>query len=121
MFDLSWAEILVIVVVALVAIGPNEIPNVMMHLGRMARKVQHVRFALTSQFDDVMRAVDLEEVRKHNEKTLNDLYDTDEADADDDETIIPPSFDGNVLREDGPDKGSADKDSRDDNGRDDLK
>lgn len=89
MFDLSWAETLIIVLVALVAIGPNEIPNVMMNLGRMARKLQHIRFALSSQFDDVMQAVDLEEVRKHNEKTLSDLYDTDEAAADNDESILP--------------------------------
>lgn len=64
MLDFSWAELFVIVVVALVVIGPKDIPHIMHSLGRFVRRLQYVRFALSQQFDDFMKEHDLEELRK---------------------------------------------------------
>lgn len=89
MFDISWAELFIVALVAILVIGPSDIPKVMMSLGRMVRKMQHIRFALTHHFDDVMRAVDVEEMRKYNEHTSHTAPVTDEADADDDADIVP--------------------------------
>ena len=59
MLDFSWAELFVIVIVALVVIGPKDIPHIMHSLGRFVRRLQYVRFAMTQQFDDFMREHDL--------------------------------------------------------------
>ncbi len=90
MLDLSWAEIFVIVVVALVVIGPKDIPQIMHTLGRFVRRLQYVRFAMSQQFDDFMRDHDLEEIRKGTK--ADGLFD--EAAADEDEmTALPPVAD----------------------------
>lgn len=64
MLDFSWSEFLVIAVVAIIAIGPRQIPEVLYHFGRIVRRLQYVRFALTKQFEDFMEKSDLEEMRK---------------------------------------------------------
>lgn len=40
MLDVAWPELLVIGAVALVAIGPKDLPRVMLSLGRMAAKAR---------------------------------------------------------------------------------
>lgn len=63
MFDLGWPELLVIVAVAVLVIGPDEIPGIMRALGRIVRRIQYVKFALSQQFDDFMQEHELEEMR----------------------------------------------------------
>lgn len=87
MLDFSWAELFVVVVVALIVIGPKDIPHVMHALGRFVRRLQYVRFAMSQQFDDFMKEHDLEEIRKAAKPDT--LFD--EAAADEDEmTPLPP-------------------------------
>jgi len=62
--DFGWAELLVIVAVAVFVIGPKDIPNIMYGLGRVIRRLQYVRFAVSQQFDDLMKVGDIEELRK---------------------------------------------------------
>ncbi len=64
MLDFSWAELLVIVAVAVLVIGPEEIPQVMRSLGRIVRRLQYVKFAFSQQFEDFMREHDLDELRQ---------------------------------------------------------
>ena len=64
MFDVGWAEILVIVAVAVMVIGPQDIPKVMYGIGRFMRRLQYVRFAVSQQFDDILKAGDIEELRR---------------------------------------------------------
>ncbi len=87
MLDFSWAELFVIIVVALVVIGPKDIPQIMHALGRFVRRLQYVRFAMSQQFDDFMKDHDLEEIRKG----VKPEAFFDEAAADEDEmTPLPP-------------------------------
>lgn len=64
MFDLAWSEILVIVLVAALVIGPKDIPKIMYHIGRLFRRLQYVRFAMSQQFDEILKAGDIEELRR---------------------------------------------------------
>jgi sec-independent protein translocase protein TatB len=64
MFDVGWSEILVIVVIAVLVIGPKDIPNILYQVGRFFRRFQYMRFAMSQQFDDILRAGDIEELRK---------------------------------------------------------
>lgn len=64
MFDVGWSEILVIVLVAVLVIGPKDIPKIMYQVGRFFRRLQYVRFAMSQQFDEILKAGDIEELRK---------------------------------------------------------
>lgn len=88
MFDVGWAEILVIVAVAVLVIGPKDIPKVMYGIGRLARRLQYVRFAISQQFDDILKAGDIEELRK-GVNFENRQPPTDES-ASDAEALPPP-------------------------------
>lgn len=61
---MSWAELLVIVIVALFVFGPQDIPKIMYTLGRVVRRLQYVRFALSKQFEDFLVENDLEDLRR---------------------------------------------------------
>jgi len=62
--DFGWAELLIIIAVAIFVIGPKDIPNIMLGLGRVMRRIQYVRFAMTRQFDELMQSADVDELRK---------------------------------------------------------
>ena len=64
MLDFGWAELLIIAAVAVFVVGPKDIPKIMYGLGRLLRRVQYIRFAVSQQFDDIMQAGDVEELRK---------------------------------------------------------
>jgi len=64
MLDFGWAELLIIVAVAVFVIGPKDIPNLMYGFGRVMRRLQYVRYAVTKQFDDIMNVGDLQELQK---------------------------------------------------------
>ncbi len=64
MFGIGWSELLVIMVIAVMVIGPKDIPKAMYQIGRFARRLQYVKFAMSQQFDDILRAGDIEELRK---------------------------------------------------------
>ncbi len=64
MFDVSWSEFLLVIVVAVVAIGPKQIPDVLYGLGRFVRRLQYMRFAMSKQFEDFMEQNDLNTIRQ---------------------------------------------------------
>ncbi len=79
MLDLSWAELLVVMAVAVLVIGPKEIPGLMHGLGRIVRRLQYVRYAFTQQFEEFLRESDLDDIRK----SVNfEAKDFDETEAD---------------------------------------
>jgi sec-independent protein translocase protein TatB len=79
MFNIGWAECLVILAVAVFVIGPKDLPKLMYQVGRLARRVQYIKYAFSKQFDDIMNEVDLDDLR-HNRGTVPD---TDESAFDD--------------------------------------
>ncbi len=64
MFDIGAGELLVIGVVALVVIGPKELPGVLRQAGKFTSKMRQMAGEFRSQFDEAMREADLEETRK---------------------------------------------------------
>jgi sec-independent protein translocase protein TatB len=64
MFDIGWSELLVIVVIAVLVIGPKDVPKIMHGFGRIVRRIQYARFAMTQQFDEILRAGDIDELRR---------------------------------------------------------
>jgi sec-independent protein translocase protein TatB len=64
MFDLSWSELLLIGVVALIFIGPKELPGVLRTLGQWMTKIRRMAGDFQNQFHDAMREAELADLKK---------------------------------------------------------
>jgi|DewCreStandDraft_4_1066084.scaffolds.fasta_scaffold07732_4 sec-independent protein translocase protein TatB len=64
MFDISWGELLIIGMVALVVIGPKELPGVLRTVGQWMAKVRRMAAEFQDQFREAMREAELEELKK---------------------------------------------------------
>lgn len=69
MFDIAWSEILLIAVVALVVIGPKDLPKAIFTLGKWVRKARVVAREFQGHIDDMMREAELDELRREALKT----------------------------------------------------
>ena len=70
MFDIGASELLVLGVVALIAIGPRELPGVLRSVGQMVGKLKRMAGEFRTQFDDAIREADLHEVQKSFSETV---------------------------------------------------
>jgi sec-independent protein translocase protein TatB len=73
MFDISWSEFLLIGVVALIVIGPKELPAVMRTLGHWMRKVRSMASEFQSQFQEAMREAEMADLKKEVDDLKNDV------------------------------------------------
>lgn len=64
MFDIGWSELMLIGVVALIVIGPKELPGVLRTVGRTIAKLRRMAGEFQGQFQDALREAELSEVRK---------------------------------------------------------
>lgn len=64
MLDIGWSELLVIAVVAIVVVGPKDLPRLMRGFGQYAGKLRRAASDFQHQFDEAMREAELNEVRK---------------------------------------------------------
>ena len=64
MFDIGWSEMAVIALIALVVIGPKELPNAMRTVAKWARKARSLAREFQSGVDDMIREADLDDARK---------------------------------------------------------
>ena len=66
MFDIGWSELVVIGVVALIAIGPKELPGVLRMVGQWVGKARRMAAEFQGQFNEAMREyADPESVKLH--------------------------------------------------------
>ncbi len=64
MFDLGAAELLVIVIVAVIVIGPKDMPVALRMAGRWIGKVRQVSSQFRTGFDSMIREAELEDMEK---------------------------------------------------------
>jgi sec-independent protein translocase protein TatB len=64
MLDIGWTELMLIAVVAIVVIGPRELPDALRTLGRMLNKVRRMAGEFQGQFNQALREANLEDVKK---------------------------------------------------------
>jgi len=65
MFGLNWGEFLVIGIVALIAIGPKELPTVLRTLGQWMGKVRRMANEFQNQFNEALREAEFADLKKH--------------------------------------------------------
>ena len=73
MFDISWSEFLVIGVVALIVIGPKELPGVLRTLGQYTRKVRRMASEFQGQFQEAMREAEMADLKKEVDAMASDI------------------------------------------------
>jgi sec-independent protein translocase protein TatB len=64
MFDIGWSELLVIGIVALIVIGPKELPGVLRTLSQMMGKVRRMASEFQGQFQEAMREAEMADLKK---------------------------------------------------------
>ena len=64
MFDIGWSELVVIAVVALIAIGPKELPGVLRMVGQWMGKARKLAAEFQGQFQEAMREAEMADLKK---------------------------------------------------------
>jgi sec-independent protein translocase protein TatB len=64
MFDISWSEFAIIAVVALIAIGPKELPGVLRMVGQWIGKARKMAAEFQGQFQEAMREAEMADLKK---------------------------------------------------------
>lgn len=64
MFDIGWSELVVIGIVALIAIGPKELPGVLRTVGHWMGKVRRMAAEFQGQFQEAMREAEVADLKK---------------------------------------------------------
>jgi sec-independent protein translocase protein TatB len=79
MFDIGWSEILVIAVVAIVVVGPKELPRMLRSFGKTMGQVRRMSNDFKRQFDEALREAEreagLEDTKKQLQGAMKPLSD----------------------------------------------
>jgi sec-independent protein translocase protein TatB len=73
MFDISWSELLLIAVVALVFIGPKELPGVLRTVGQWTGKIRRMASEFQDQFRDAIREAEVADLKKDIDEATSKL------------------------------------------------
>src|SRR4028119_2311309 len=94
MLDLAWSEIALIAVVALVVIGPKDLPEAVRGVARGVQKLRRMAGEFRSQADELVREANLDELRQqiHDIRSFN-VRDEFEKTVDKDGSIRRPFAD----------------------------
>jgi sec-independent protein translocase protein TatB len=71
MFDIAWSELFVIMVVALVVVGPKDLPKLMRAAGQWAGRARAMADQFRRSFDEMARHAELDELRNEVNRLKN--------------------------------------------------
>lgn len=74
MFDLSWTELMVVAVVAIIFIGPKELPNALRMVGKWTGKARAMARDFQNSVDDMVRESELSDLKKEFNKIQSGEY-----------------------------------------------
>jgi sec-independent protein translocase protein TatB len=95
MFDISWGELVLIGVVALIVIGPKELPTVLRTAGQWMTKMRRMAAEFQGQFQEAMREAEFADLKQQVEsigdptQALNDLNPLETAQKELDSAFAP--------------------------------
>ncbi len=84
----GFLELILIAVIALIVVGPRDLPRMMRQAGRMVAKAKSMAAEFTTAFDQMARETEMEELRKEIDALKNDNV-VAKAKRELDETIKP--------------------------------
>lgn len=68
MFDVAWSEMLVIIAVAVVVIGPKDLPKLLYAAGKFTRKVKIFTSDIQRSIDNIIHDEELNEITREANK-----------------------------------------------------
>jgi sec-independent protein translocase protein TatB len=71
MFDFGWSEIVVIGAIALVVIGPKDLPKALRTGGMLMRRARSMAREFQNSVDDMIREAELDDIRKAAESAVH--------------------------------------------------
>lgn len=87
MFGIGWPELLLIGIVALVAIGPKDLPPLMNQLGKWTRRARAMMGEFQKHWDDLPNQVGLDEMQKQADELQRKSFEAFKVDP---ATGLPP-------------------------------
>jgi sec-independent protein translocase protein TatB len=72
MFDLGWSELVLVAVIALIVIGPKELPGILRMVGQWAGKIRRMAAEFQGQFGEALREAEMADLKKQ----VDDISDT---------------------------------------------
>ncbi|WP_316862520.1 Sec-independent protein translocase protein TatB [uncultured Cohaesibacter sp.] len=63
MFDIGWSEILIVAVVAILVVGPKELPGLLRTVGKTVGNLRRLAGDFQNQFNEALREAELEDVK----------------------------------------------------------
>ncbi|PLW77589.1 Sec-independent protein translocase protein TatB [Cohaesibacter celericrescens] len=69
MFDIGWSEILVVVIITVLVVGPKELPGMLRTVGKSVRNLRRMAGDFQNQFNEVLKEAELDEVKN----TIGDI------------------------------------------------
>jgi sec-independent protein translocase protein TatB len=81
MFDIGWTEMLMVAVVAIIVVGPKDLPGMLRTVGKSIKKVRGMAGDFQRQFDDALKEAELDGIKKtfddvRSMNPLNDIKDS---------------------------------------------
>ncbi|HEY7646651.1 MAG TPA: Sec-independent protein translocase protein TatB [Hyphomicrobiales bacterium] len=64
MFDIAWSELLIVAIVAILVVGPKELPSLLRTLGQMLAKLRRSADDFRRQFDEAVREAGAEDLQR---------------------------------------------------------
>jgi sec-independent protein translocase protein TatB len=105
MFDLGWGKLILIGIVALVVIGPKELPGALRTLGQWMTKIRRMASEFQNQFHEAMREAELADLKKDVDEmaataqSYANINPMDDLRKDIESAITPPSeFDSSLSK-----------------------
>jgi len=76
MFDLTSSKLLILGIVALIVVGPKELPFLLRTIGKYVSMIRRQANEFRAQFDEAMREAELDSIRKEVEAVARDAENT---------------------------------------------
>lgn len=70
MFDVGFSELFLIAIVAIIAIGPEDLPDALFRVGRFTRQVKMFLGGIRDQYSEIMHEAELAHYRKKLEQDV---------------------------------------------------
>lgn len=75
MFDVGWTELVVIACVAIIVVGPKDLPKMLRAFGKTVGGLRRMAGEFQKQFDDALKEAELDEVKNLATKKFQPLED----------------------------------------------
>ena len=71
MFDLGWSKLIIIAMLAIVVVGPKDLPALLRTIGKFMGQIRRQADEFRRQFDEAMKDTELDQIRRDVEEIKN--------------------------------------------------